>query len=195
MLILASASPRRKEILQQIGVIFDAMAADVDETPQGFESAEALVIRLSKEKAQSVQKMFPDDCILASDTVVVSERGHIYGKPENLEHAVEMLMSLSGTTHQVLTGVACCQGDDIEISHSQTWVTMRTFSREEAVSYWHTNEPMGKAGGYAIQGFGAAFISKIDGSYTGVVGLPVEVLIPMFQKFDISIWNTIEQGL
>lgn len=195
MLILASASPRRREILQQIGVLFEVYAADIDETPLEKESAKALVRRLSKNKALAVQQQYPNDCILASDTVVVGAKGHIYGKPESQEHAVNMLMSLSGTTHQVVTGVVCCLRDELEVSYSQTWVTMRPFTREEAIAYWHTKEPLGKAGGYAIQGFGAALINKIEGSYTGVVGLPVEVLVPMLQKFNIAIWNIMEKGI
>ncbi len=189
-LILASASPRRAEILTQIGVPFTTCAADVDETPLAQESVEDLVIRLSCAKAAAVQDRFQDHCILASDTVVVSDEGELFGKPIDGPDAVRMLMQLSGRQHRVVTGLVVQQGGRILTGMSVTRVNMVSFSEADALAYWNTDEPKGKAGGYAIQGFGAALIAGIEGSYTGVVGLPVDVVVPLLKQFHMEIWQT-----
>lgn len=189
-LILASASPRRAEILTQIGVPFTTISADIDETPLADESVEALVIRLSCAKAAAVKNRFPEHCILASDTVVVSNDDVLFGKPVDGDDAVRMLMQLSGRKHRVVTGISVQRGNRVLTGMSVTQVTMVPFSTADAQTYWETEEPKGKAGGYAIQGFGAALISAIEGSYTGVVGLPVDVLVPLLKQFDVDIWQT-----
>lgn len=188
-LILASGSPRRKEILEQLGVKFEIAVADIDETANINETVDDLVSRLSLEKALAVKPSFENRCILASDTLVVNSEDEVFGKPVNRDDALRMLMSLSGTQHRVISGIAMSSPDKNEIALSNTYVTMRAFSEEEATKYWLTGEPVGKAGGYAIQGFGAALIEKISGSYTGVVGLPVEILMPMLHRFGIGYWN------
>jgi len=188
-LILASASPRRAEILTQIGVPFVTCPTDIDETAMPGESVETLVIRLSHEKALAAQQLHPTSWILASDTVVVSRHHVLFGKPTDQDHAIEMLMQLSGTEHRVVTGVAILQGDQVRTDMSVTHVTMTPFSRDTAAAYWRTGEPLGKAGGYAIQGYGAALIRAIRGSYTGVVGLPVDVVVPLLQQCNIGIWQ------
>lgn len=189
-LVLASASPRRAEILTQIGVPFTTSPTDIDETPGPDESVEALVIRLSIEKAKAAQKAHPNACILASDTVVVSNDNQLFGKPTDAEHAIAMLLQLSDSQHRVVTGVAILDGERIVSDMSVTHVTMTAFDRDVADAYWHTGEPIGKAGAYAIQGYGAALIRAISGSYTGVVGLPVDVVVPLLQQCDIGIWQS-----
>ena len=189
-LVLASASPRRAEILTQIGVPFTTSPTDIDETPEVGESVESLVIRLSIEKARAAQKIHPNACVLASDTVVVASDNTLFGKPTDADHAIQMLLQLSGTQHRVVTGVAILDGDRLVSDMSVTHVTMTPFDRSVAAAYWLTGEPKGKAGGYAIQGYGAALIRAISGSYTGVVGLPVDVVVPLLQQCDIGIWQT-----
>ena len=174
LICLASQSPRRRELLLQIGVNHRVVPVHVDEAVLPDETAAAYVARLAKAKAvagwraQAPEHRLP---VLGADTAVILD-GHILGKPRDQVHAVEMLRSLSGRTHQVLTAVAlACPG--VEIRTSTSHVTFRTLEQAECVAYWQTGEPADKAGGYAIQGVAAQFITHLDGSYSGVMGLPL----------------------
>lgn len=171
-LILASASPRRRELLAQLGVTFEVMGADIDETPRPGESAGALVGRLAVAKARAVQGRAADALVIGSDTEVECQ-GRILGKPADELAGVEMLLSLAGRTHRVWSAVAVVQGpwEDLRVQCSR--VRFRRISPSEARAYWATGEPRDKAGGYAIQGLGAVFVSHLEGSYSGVMGLPL----------------------
>ena len=169
---LASASPRRREILTTLGVRFSYAGEDVDERPRANEPAADLVVRLAKDKAMAAQKSRPGATVLGADTIVVlGER--IFGKPESAEQALEMLAALSGNTHEVLTAVALLDGATQQSALSCTRVTFRGVSAAEARAYWDCGEPCDKAGSYAIQGLGGVFVERLEGSYSGVVGLPV----------------------
>lgn len=170
-IILASASPRRAELLAQIGVKFDVCVADIDETPMINEDPYKYVLRMAEAKADAVAHKVNNRIILASDTSVVIE-GQILGKPENKQHGLDMLASLSGKTHQVLTSL-CVVGKANFSAVSVTDVTFRNLTMAEMIQYYDSGEPEGKAGAYAIQGFAATFIERIDGSYSAVMGLPL----------------------
>lgn len=172
---LASRSPRRGELLTQIGVRFAVIAADIDETPRPEESPAEYVRRIALEKGRAGRSVLPERDgrpVLAADTAVVSE-GHLLGKPRDREDAARMLRLLSGQTHRVLTAVALIAGarEWVEISASR--VTFRPIREEEIRRYWRTGEPLDKAGGYGIQGHGALFVAALEGSYSGVMGLPL----------------------
>jgi septum formation protein len=173
-LVLASASPRRRELLQQLGVPHEVLAVDVDETPLAGEAAQQLVTRLALAKAQEGWRRDGGRRpVLGSDTVVVVD-GVVFGKPVDRVDAMRMLVALAGRTHRVMTAVALVTGiKGAAQALSDTLVAMRSISPEEAAAYWETGEPQGKAGGYAIQGRGAVFIEHISGSYSGVMGLPL----------------------
>lgn len=171
MIYLASQSPRRAELLAQIGIDFTAAPADIDETPLAGESPEDFVRRMAIAKARTIQALHPGEWVLGSDTVVVLD-GHILGKPHSSEHAIDMLLSLSGREHRVLTGVALAH-TKTTYALSDSRVFFRAIGQDEAARYWLTGEPADKAGGYAIQGHGAVFIRHIEGSYSGIMGLPL----------------------
>lgn len=191
-LILASASPRRAEILQQIGVDFRIASSDINETPMLQESAFDYVQRMAKEKAQHVINSIADSSavVLGADTTVVLD-SKIYGKPKNQEDGLAMLMALSGNTHQVLTAVAMGNKQQCLLRLSSTDVKFRDLDSKECTAYWHTGEPNDKAGGYAIQGLGAVFVEKISGSFSGVVGLPIDQTAQLLKIFDVPIWGNI----
>ncbi len=193
MLILASASPRRSELLAQAGLEFEVVPADIDETPLPDEGAAAYVQRVATEKAQAVcakyrkERADADFTVLAADTaVVLSESGTILGKPLNPEDAERMLGLLSGRTHAVMTGVAAVSARhdrtvvDVEITH----VSFNMMSAQEIEDYVATGEPLGKAGAYAIQGFAARWIPRIEGDYFNVVGLPIARVIALLSEAD-----------
>lgn len=172
---LASRSPRRRELLAQIGVRFAVLAADTDETRLPGEEPEDYVLRLALDKARAARAELPvHDAhpVLGADTAVVVD-GQILGKPDSLEHAMEMMRLLSGRSHRVLTAVALIAGDGERTDLSESRVTFRSIDEWEAIRYWHTGEPRDKAGGYAIQGLGALFVCALTGSYSGVMGLPL----------------------
>ncbi len=172
-LILASQSPRRKELLEQLGYQFQTISADIDETVLEGESPNDYVIRLAIEKAKVVaEKQVPDSVVLGSDTSVIFE-DNILGKPENIEQCCQQLSMLSGNTHQVLTAIAAVKNTHIVSALISTDVTFKTLSLEEIKRYWHTGEPQDKAGSYGIQGIGGQFVKQIKGSYSAVVGLPL----------------------
>ena len=175
-IVLASASPRRRELLAQLGVPHRVLAVDIDETPGPGEAPQQLVQRLAREKA--VAGLHRDGgraMALGSDTVVVVD-GRIFGKPRDQVDALAMLAALSGREHQVLTAVALAlppDGIDVGQALAATVVRMRAIAPAEAAAYWESGEPRDKAGAYAIQGLGAVFIESIRGSYSGVMGLPL----------------------
>jgi len=172
-IILASASPRRAELLMQIGVEFDTLPVDIDETPYDGEKPHDYVRRLALEKAQAAKLLCNKSGLLflGSDTSVIID-GEILGKPEDKKHAKDMLNKLSGRTHSVLTSVALLGEKDWCIV-SENKVTFAVLSDSDFEQYWATGEPKGKAGAYAIQGKAAIFIKKLEGSFSGVMGLPL----------------------
>lgn len=174
-IVLASSSPRRRELLAQLGVPHAVLPVDADETPQPGESPAQLVIRLARLKAlEGRRRSNGERPVLGADTVVAID-GVIFGKPVDAADAQRMLAALSGRTHQVLTGVALALAADGPVldAISRTTVQMRVISAAEAAAYWDCGEPQGKAGAYGIQGRGAVFIEHIAGSHTGVMGLPL----------------------
>ena len=168
---LASSSPRRREILAALRLEFSVVAVDVDETPLVDEAAREMVVRLAVAKAEAADAGLRDIVIAAATAVVVD--GRILGKPEHREDCLAMLEALAGRCHQVFTGVALHRGDTTRTAVSGTDVYFREIGRDEALAYWQSGEPRDKAGGYAIQGLGGVFVERIEGSYSGVVGLPV----------------------
>lgn len=170
-LFLASSSPRRRELLDALGLEFAVTPVDVDETPRAGESPRAMVLRLAAAKAAAVDTA--DDCVvIGADTAVVLGED-VFGKPADRADALSMLARLSGRTHRVLTGVNVRRGNQAWSVVSDTEVSMRVIEADEAERYWQSGEPDGKAGAYAIQGRGGVFVRSIRGSYSGVVGLPV----------------------
>lgn len=186
-LCLASASPRRLALLNQLGLNCLQCPVDLDESVLSGESAEDYVLRLAREKALAGRlKSGADLPVLGSDTSVVCD-GDILGKPADQEDAVNMLMRLAGRTHQVMTGVAVCQDSCIDAVLSITEVTFRAITLSEAQAYWHTGEPADKAGGYGIQGLAAIFVESVSGSYSNVVGLPLFETAELLKKYNIQI--------
>lgn len=190
-LILASQSPRRRELLGQLGVSFECCPADIDETPLNNESPDAYVIRMALEKAQVVAAVHPSSWVLGSDTSVIVD-GQILGKPESKEHGTDMLLSLSNRTHEVLTAVALVAVDESN-QHSRhclvkTQVSFREISQQMAEAYWHTQEPADKAGAYGIQGLGGMLVRSITGSYSSVVGLPLAETADLLMDIGIKGW-------
>ncbi len=187
-LILASRSPRRQELLRQIGVRFCVHSADIEEVHQSHETPRDYVLRLAQSKAQKVADSYPGLPVLGADTIGICD-GKILEKPLNQQHCREMLQLMSNTCHQVLSAVAVVHGDKILTAVSCTDVTFRELSTEEIDRYWHTGEPLDKSGSYAIQGLGAVFVQSIAGSYSNVVGLPIEALVPLLNEFEIPVWR------
>lgn len=173
-LILASKSPRRYELLRQVGLDFDVISSSVEEVFIQGEPPEEHVLRLAEAKSLEVGNKFPDRWVIAADTIVYIDRS-ILGKPKNQEEAKKMLRLLSGKEHRVLTGFSVhhLEKDKGEWQAVQTAVKVRKLTRNEMGWYIQTGEPFDKAGGYAIQGIGSFMIESIKGSYTNVVGLPV----------------------
>lgn len=186
-ILLASSSPRRREILTQIGVQFSVYEHAIDEAHLPDETPEAYVQRLALEKALSVHAQQTAELIptLGSDTIVVCA-GQILGKPTDEEDARRMLSLLSGQQHQVYSAVAVCCGDQHETVLVRTDVTFKVLTEQEIAAYWQSEEPLGKAGAYAIQGLGGMFVTAIAGSYSGVVGLPVYETSQMLARFGVS---------
>jgi septum formation protein len=184
VLILASQSPRRKELLSQLGYKFKTISADVDESIIRNESPSDYVLRLAIEKAKVVSQNQADNCIvLGSDTSVIFEQ-HILGKPENIEDCCQQLLMLSNNTHQVLTAIAAVKNNKIYSAIISTDVTFKTLTIEEIQRYWHTGEPQDKAGSYGIQGIGGQFVTQINGSYSSVVGLPLYETAKLLAELD-----------
>lgn len=176
MIYLASKSPRRQALLQQIHIEFKLLAIDIDESIGPNEPPGAYVQRLALEKARKGVALLPaedvDTPVLGADTVIVID-GRILGKPKDEKEGVEMLQQLSGRRHQVITAVAILDKENEKLALSSNEVTFRELSLSEIQLYWQTGEPADKAGGYGIQGIGAIFIQHLSGSYSGVMGLPL----------------------
>lgn len=182
-LILASQSPRRRELLAQLGYQFSCCPADIDETVQANELPVEYVERLALEKAQYIAKNQPDTTlVLGSDTCVVYAE-KILGKPENLAQCLEHLTLLSGNKHQVLTAIAVVQGKFSQSLVVSTDVEFKVLSKEEIMNYWQTGEPQDKAGSYGIQGIAGQFVTQINGSYSAVVGLPLYETAQLLAEF------------
>lgn len=171
MLVLASRSPRRQEILRNAGLDFVVRPAEVEEKLAAGESAEAYVRRLARAKAEAVPAA-PDDIVLGADTVVVAE-GEVLEKPADASDAARMLRRLSGREHRVITGVCLKRGAAVAEEIETTRVRFVPLAEQEIVAYVSSGEPMDKAGAYAIQGLASKFIDRVDGCYFNVVGLPV----------------------
>jgi septum formation protein len=181
-LVLASSSPRRLQLLDMLGIPSRVVVPDVDETLAAGETPEAYVVRLACAKASAVAAREPGELVLGADTTVVV-RGEVLGKPVSPEEAAVMLGKLAGRTHHVMTGVALALGDRILHALDVTDVTFRTLDRETIEGYVATDEPMDKAGAYAVQGRGAALIEGIRGDYFGVMGLPLRLVIDLLERF------------
>lgn len=187
-LYLASASPRRGEILKQLGINHQVLPQDVDERRKPGEMPDAYVRRLAADKAAAALSILEGRehvACLGSDTTVVCD-GQIFEKPRDEADALRMLSTLSGSTHEVLTAVALATAHFSEVLLSRSEVTFRTLTEGEITSYWHTGEPADKAGAYGIQGLGALFISEIRGSYSGIMGLPVFETAALLEKIGIT---------
>lgn len=188
-LVLASASARRSELLGQLGVVFRVLPQDIDESVKPGELPKDYVERLAREKAQqAIAGCEAGSVVLGADTTVVAGN-KILGKPDNLADCLMMLELLSDSEHSVFTGITV--GDDSALVSQvvETKVKFRAISRAEAQDYWHTKEPLGKAGGYGIQGFAAAFVTHLSGSYSNVVGLPLYEVANLLKEFNVPIWQ------
>ncbi|OED43697.1 septum formation protein Maf [Endozoicomonas sp. (ex Bugula neritina AB1)] len=193
MIYLASQSPRRVELLQQIGVSFHQLMCEIDESPHIGELPAPYVQRMAEHKAVEgwrVRKLhnLPEKPLLASDTSVVCQNT-ILGKPENDHAARDMLKQLSGRTHQVITAIAVTDGLNLKIQSVTTDVTFHSLTGQQISDYIMTGEPEGKAGAYAIQGKGAVLVSGIRGSYSSVVGLPLSETAQILNQFNIPVWQ------
>lgn len=187
-LVLASGSPRRKQWLEALNLPFEVQLPDVDETPIMDEDPENLVLRLARTKAQVVSERNPGRWVLAADTTVAVDH-HTLNKPEHVEDAVRMLMLLQGRAHQVHTGMALRRNDEVHSFVDTAQVHFRPFTETQARWYVATGEPMDKAGSYAIQGIGALFIERVEGSFATVMGLPVERLAGLlFELKVLGLW-------
>lgn len=193
-LVLASGSPRRKEMLTQCGVKFVVDKSDLDESLLPGEEAEAYVARLAGEKALRVAQRHTGEVVLAADTTVVCG-SEILGKPVSKTDGARMLELLSGSLHLVLTGVAIVAPGETETFVVTSKVHFREVTREEVDWYWRTGEPQDKAGGYGLQGIGAMFVESIEGSYTNVIGLPLAETIVRLRKHGIACIDSIDGGL
>lgn len=207
VLILASSSPRRAQLLSQVGLDYQVMSPNVDESVHENESPVDYVTRMSRQKAafvaalvenktgslgfasgqaaQSETKTLDSSVMLAADTVVIID-GDILGKPRDESDAINMLQRLSGTSHQVVTSVTVQTRNRLETVQVETNVQFRKLSHEECVRYWLTGEPKDKAGAYGIQGIAAIFVERLSGSYSNVVGLPLNETIALLKEFGLE---------
>lgn len=192
MIYLASQSPRRRELLAQIGVRFRVLPVEVDESVRPGEDPVDYVSRLAAAKARAglarAEREQGDHPVLGADTTVVLD-SEILGKPANQEEAETMLRHLSGRTHRVISAVSLAgpAGQDTRVSTTE--VTFRTLSPDLISHYWGTGEPRDKAGGYGIQGLGAVFVERLSGSYSGVVGLPLEAVVALLEEYQVPYWQ------
>lgn len=193
---LASQSPRRRELLSQIGVVHRVVNVNVPEVHSPNETAKDYVVRLALEKAQAGNHLVNTSGlelapVLGADTIVVigdlAVNERILEKPVDRTHFIEMMSLLSGQTHKVMTAVALVQAESVASLVSTTEVTFKSLSEQDVLSYWLSGEPKDKAGGYAIQGLGAVFVEKLSGSYSGVVGLPLAETATLLKEFDSAL--------
>ncbi len=185
MIVLASASPRRAQWLERIGVPFVVRPVAIDESPRPGEPATAYVLRLAREKAAAATG---DRVVLAADTAV-SLDGRIFGKPRDERDGIATLLALSGREHEVFTALAARSPDREACRLASATVTFRAIGPAEAAAYWRTGEPADKAGSYGMQGMGGVFVSRIDGSPGAVVGLPLPETHDMLASFGIPCWS------
>lgn len=187
-LVLASGSPRRRELLLGLGLSFTVRPADVDETPRQREDPAGYVVRLAEEKAAAITR--PGELVLAADTTVVLD-GEILGKPADVEDAHRMLGKIAGREHEVLSGVALWEASRgaRAAALERTRVKMAPLSSEEICWYVETGEPMDKAGSYAVQGLGSMFVQEVFGSYTNVVGLPIPLTRRIFAELGYDLMS------
>jgi septum formation protein len=190
-IVLASASVRRSQLLHQIGVRHEVLAADIDESTQPGERPADYVQRLARDKAQAVLTAWhgrPDRPVLAADTTVV-EGGRIFGKPADEAACIAMLGALAGRKHEVLTAIALWNDGQLRVVLSTSYVTFRAIDAGECRRYWASGEPAGKAGAYAIQGRGAVFVSRLEGSFSGVMGLPLFETAALLDAAGVRRWE------
>lgn len=188
LLLLASNSPRRRELLLRLGVVFQVCPQDIDESVLDAEKPYDYVRRVALEKAQSALVTNPNGLVLAADTSVIVD-DQILGKPQDSADAALMLGLLSNREHTVLTAITLANSSQQRSVVVPTIVRFRSISAAEVLRYWETGEPIGKAGAYAIQGFGSAFVESIDGSFSNVVGLPLFETAKYLQEFGVAIWQ------
>jgi septum formation protein len=181
MFVLASASPRRQELLRAAGIPFEVQPAHIPEEPLPGEGAKNCAERLAREKTHEVVRQCPQDAVLGADTIVVIDN-QILGKPTDAADAARMLRLLSGREHQVITGVCLVVKGKASVASETTSVTMSEISEKEIADYIATGEPMDKAGAYAIQGIASRWIPRIEGDYSNVVGLPVALVWRMLRE-------------
>lgn len=186
-IVLASASPRRLDVLRQLGVDPEVSPAHLDESYLGDESPEEHVERLARDKSEAVARVVsrvpsPSDLLVIGGDTVVLDGGRVLGKPEDTEDAVGMLLGLAGGAHEVLSGLAIWHGGRVVSGVARTVVHMRTFEEDTARAYVATGEPLDKAGGYGIQGLGAALVAEIEGDYYSVVGFPVGLFMDLLER-------------
>lgn len=187
-IILASGSPRRVELLRQIGVAHQVRPADIDETRYPDEPPVAYVSRVAREKAELVWRADGSAPVLAADTAVTLDQ-ELFGKPQDQSEGLRMLAALSGRTHRVFTAVALRHEAGVLEALSVSEVTFRALVPAELHRYWDTGEPVGKAGGYAIQGVAASFITHLAGSYSGVMGLPLAETSRLLEAAGVPLWT------
>jgi septum formation protein len=188
---LASASPRRREILRAMGVQHTYAGVDIDETPQTQETPDQLVLRLALAKARASRARHRGHPVILGADTVVSLDGQLFGKPASQQEALGMLSSLSGRVHTVLTAVAVIAAEREMSAVAVSSVRFREIEPQEALAYWQTGEPVGKAGAYAIQGKGGIFVESISGSFSCIVGLPVFETARLLQSAGIRILRTL----
>ncbi len=190
-LILGSSSPRRREMLDMIGIPYTACTPPFDErafvhSGDVYELAKLL----AQEKCASLVGEFPNEPILCADTLVILD-GEVYGKPDNETQAFEMLKKLSGKTHKVLTGVAIRQDEKVVCGVAQTNVTIKALTDDQIKAFHKAINPLDKAGAYAAQGIGALILERIDGAYDNVVGLPMQLVMDLLKQMEIDIWDCV----
>ncbi|HZG16694.1 MAG TPA: Maf family protein [Candidatus Bathyarchaeia archaeon] len=186
--ILASSSPRRRELLQGLGIPFTVLSSDVDESTSPELSPQQIVESLAQRKAREVAKNVNDGLVIGADTIVVLD-GNVLGKPRDEADAFQMLQSLQGREHIVYSGVSIVdvKAGREEVAHRSTKVRIRSLTEQEIKAYIATKEPMDKAGSYAIQGIGATIVDSIEGDYFTVVGLPLNLMADMLSRFGVKI--------
>ena len=182
-LILASGSPRRRELLHMLGLPFRVVVPAVDETRRTSEVPDRYVVRIARDKALAVARQEPGAVVLAADTAVVLRAEEVFGKPHSPEEAVAMLQRLEGRTHQVMSAVAVAQGERVEHAIDITDVTFRTLPERTIADYVATGEALDKAGAYAVQGRGAVLVEGIRGDFFGVMGLPLRLALELLERF------------
>ena len=183
--ILASASPRRRELLELVGIVHEVRPADIDESLWPGETPVGHSERLARGKAHAIAAAAGDAVVIAADTIVVVD-GDILGKPKDVAHATEMLQRLSGRQHTVYTAIAVARGERTESAVEAVEVVFRALSDSEIAEYIATGEPMDKAGAYGIQGFGATIVERVDGDYFSVMGLGMRRLVALLERVGVT---------